>query len=78
MTLMHFFLLHRYKTDLVHYVTPTGDNRISVQHMMRYGVFGEARTDDPNVIAIEVNTSLAQRIFSSDQSLKRFIARPSK
>ncbi len=78
MTLMHFFLLHRYKTDLVHYVTPTGDNRISVQHMMRYGVFREARTDDPNVIAIEVNTSLAQRIFSSDQSLKRFIARPSK
>jgi hypothetical protein len=46
--------------------------------MMRYGVFGEARTDDPNVIAIEVNTSLAPRIFSSDQSLKRFIARPSK
>ena len=78
MTLMHFFLLHRYKTDLVHYVTPTGDNRISVQHMMRYGVFREARTDDPNVIAIEVNTSLAQRIFSSDQSLKRFIVRPSK
>ena len=26
MTLMHFFLLHRYKTDLVHYVTPTDDN----------------------------------------------------
>jgi len=78
MTLMHFFLLHRYKTDLVHYVTPTNDNRISVQHMMDYGVFREARTDDPNVIAIEVNTSRAQRIFTSDRSLKRFIARPSK
>jgi len=78
MTLMHFFLLHRYKTDLVHYVNPTNDNRISVQHMMDYGVFREARTDDPNVIAIEVNTSRAQRIFTSDRSLKRFIARPSK
>ncbi len=77
MTLMHFFLLHRYKTALVHYVTPTDDNRKSVQHMTDYGVFREARTDDPNIIAIEVNTSRTQKIFSTDESLKRFIARPS-
>ena len=76
MTLMHFFLLHRYKTDLVHYVSPTNDNRLSVQHMTHYGVFREARTDDPNIIAIEVNTARAQRIFSTDESLRRFIARP--
>lgn len=78
MTLMHFFLLHRYKTDLVHYVTPTDDNRWSVQRMMHYGVFREARTDDPNVIAIEVDTARTRRIFSSDASLKKFIARPSR
>ena len=78
MTLMHFFLLHRYKTDLVHYVSPTDDNRLSVQRMTHYGVFSEARTDDPNVIAIEVNTSRAQKIFANDQSLKNFIARPPK
>lgn len=78
MTLMHFFLLHRYKTDLVHYVTPTDDNRASVRSMIRYGVFREARTDDPNIIAIEVNTARAQRIFAGDGSLKRFIARPSQ
>ena len=76
MTLMHFFVLHRYKTDLVHYVSPTNDNRLSVQHMTQYGVFREARTDDPNIIAIEVNTARAQRIFSADESLRRFIARP--
>ena len=78
MTLMHFFLLHRYKTDLVHYVSPTDDNRLSVQRMTHYGVFSEARTDDPNVIAIEVHTSRAQKIFANDQSLKNFIARPPK
>ena len=76
MTLMHLFLLHRYKTDLVHYVSPTDDNRISVQHMIGYGVFREARTDDPNIIAIEVNTDRAQKIFANDESLKRFIAKP--
>jgi hypothetical protein len=46
--------------------------------MTQYGVFREARTDDPNIIAIEVNTARGQRIFSTDESLKRFIARPSQ
>ncbi|HWP58594.1 MAG TPA: isocitrate lyase/phosphoenolpyruvate mutase family protein [Candidatus Acidoferrales bacterium] len=76
MTLMHFFLLHRYKTDLVHYVTPTDDNRLSVQRMIDYGVFRQSRTDDPNIIALEVNTARAQKIFASDASVRRFIAKP--
>jgi isocitrate lyase len=79
MTLMHFFLLHRYKTDLVHYVSPSEDNRLSVRRMIQNGVFRGARTDDPNIIAIEVDTARAQKIFANDESLKRFIARqPSK
>jgi len=81
MTLMHFFLLHRYKTDLVHYVTPTDDNRLSVSRMIQNGVFREARTDDPNIIAIGVDTARAQKIFANDESLRRFITnefRPSK
>lgn len=76
MTIMHFFLLHRYKTDMVHYVTPTNDNRLSVHRMIQNGVFKEARTDDPNIIAIEVHTARAQKIFANDESIKRFIARP--
>ena len=75
MTLIHFFLLHRYKADLVHYVRPTADNRLSVQRMIHNGVFREARTDDPNIIAIEVASARAQEIFASEDSLKRFIAR---
>src|SRR5207249_10343132 len=62
MSLMHFFLLHRYKTDLVHYLTPTDDNRLSVRRMIHNGVFREAQTDDPNVFAIEVDTGRAQKI----------------
>jgi isocitrate lyase len=75
MTLMHFFLLHRYKIDLVYYVAPTHDNRMSVQRMMYNGIFRQARTDDPNIIAIEVDTARAQRIFANDESIKRFVAR---
>lgn len=76
MSLMHFFLLHRYKTELVQYVTPSSDNRLSVQRMIHNGVFRSARTDDPHVIAIEVDTVQAQKIFASDESIQRFIARP--
>jgi isocitrate lyase len=76
MTLMHFFLLHRYKTDLVHYVNPSADNRLSVRRMIHNRVFKAARTDDPHIIAIEVDTQRAQKIFASDESIKRFIARP--
>jgi isocitrate/methylisocitrate lyase len=76
MSLMHFFLLHRYKTDLVHYVTPNSDNRLSVQRMIHNGVFRSARTDDPNIIAIEVDTARAQKIFANDDSIKQFIAKP--
>jgi len=76
MSLVHFFLLHRYKTDLVHYVTPNNDNRLSVQRMIHNGVFRSARTDDPNIIAIEVDTARGQKIFANDDSIKRFIAKP--
>jgi len=75
MSLMHFFLLHRYKTDLVHYVTPNSNNRLTVQRMTHNGVFRSARTDDPNIIAIEVDTARAQKIFANDDSIKRFIAK---
>jgi len=78
MSLMHFFLLHRYKTDLVHYLPPTDDNQLSVRRMIHNGVFREARTDDPNVFAIEVDTARAQKIFANDESIKRFIARQSE
>src|ERR1051325_5350023 len=78
MSLMHFYLLHRYKTDLVHYVAPTNDNRVSVRRMIQNGVFREARTDDPNIIAIEVDTARAQQIFANDESIRTFIAQQMK
>jgi hypothetical protein len=46
--------------------------------MIHNGVFRETRTDDPNMIALEVDTARGQRIFSSDESIKKFIARPSR
>jgi len=44
--------------------------------MIQNGVFRGARTDDPNIIAIEVDTARSQKIFANDESLKKFIAQP--
>jgi pheromone shutdown protein TraB len=44
--------------------------------MIQNGVFRAARTDDPNIIAIEVDTARAQKIFANDESIKRFVAKP--
>ena len=78
MTLMHFFLLHRYKIDLVHYVTPTNDNRLSVQRMIQNGVFGQREPTIRILSAIEVDTARGQKIFANDESIRRFIARQFK
>jgi len=43
--------------------------------MIQNGTFRQARTDDPNIIAIEVDRPRTQRNFANDESLKRFIAR---
>ena len=37
MTLIHLFLVHRYKADSVHYVTPTEDNQYQAAKMKAHG-----------------------------------------
>ena len=43
MTLVHLFLVHRYKADSVHYVTPTEDNQYQVAKMKAHGIFREVQ-----------------------------------
>ena len=39
MTLVQLFLIHRYKSDSVHYVTPTEDNQRQTAKMKAHGLF---------------------------------------
>ena len=41
MTLIHLFLMHRYKVDSVHYVTPTEDNQYQAEKMKAQGLYSE-------------------------------------
>jgi isocitrate lyase len=55
MTLVHLFLVHRYKADSVHYVTPTEDNQYQTAKMKSHGIFREVSTEVGQIIVADVN-----------------------
>ena len=44
MTLLHLFLIHRYKAAAIHYLTPTEDNQRQCERMLAYGIFETSTT----------------------------------
>jgi hypothetical protein len=55
MTLMHLYLVHRYKVDSVHYVSPTDDNHHQTANMKDLGIFSEVNTEVGEVIVADVD-----------------------
>ena len=54
-TLLHLFLIHRYRTDFVHYVSPTEDNLMQTKGMMRLGIYESVNTEVGHIIVTKVN-----------------------
>ncbi|MEX1309033.1 MAG: isocitrate lyase/phosphoenolpyruvate mutase family protein, partial [Candidatus Sulfomarinibacteraceae bacterium] len=44
MTIIHLFLIHRYKAESIHYVTPTDDNLAQTRGMAKLGIFSDVNT----------------------------------
>lgn len=59
MTLIHLFLIHRYKAGSVHYVSPTEDNHYQTQKMKHHGIYSDVHSEVGHIIVAEVS---AQRI----------------
>jgi isocitrate lyase len=59
MTLIHLFLVHRYKVHSVHYVSPTEDNRYQTSKMKDQGIFSEVSSEIGDIIVADVD---AERI----------------
>ncbi len=55
MTLIHLYLIHRYKADSAHYVTPTEDNRYQTQKMKSHGIFSDVRDEVGDIIVANVD-----------------------
>jgi isocitrate lyase len=74
MTLVHLFLVHRFKAASVHYVTPTEDNQYQVAKMKSHGIFSEVNTEVGQIIVADVNHQRISEFLAPDQeALRRLI-----
>lgn len=76
MTLIHLWMVHRFKADAVYYVTPTEDNIYQADKMKAHGIFSDVHKDVGEIIVAEVNQARIAELLEPDQAaLKRLIAK---
>jgi isocitrate lyase len=66
MTLIHLFLVHRYRAWAVHYVSPTDDNRYQAQKMKTHGLFSDVHDEVGHVIVADVNEAGVRALLAPD------------
>ena len=78
-TLLHLFLIHRYRTDFVHYVSPTEDNLMQTKGMMRLGIYESVNTEVGHIIVTRVNVDYVKELLNPNRrELKKLIAKKTK
>jgi isocitrate lyase len=67
MTLIHLFLVHRYKAETVHYVSPTEDNQYQTAKMRSHGIFSEVNTEVGQIIVADVDAVRVAELLQPDR-----------
>ena len=78
MTLIHLFLVHRFKADSVHYVTPSDDNQYQASKMRSHGIFREVNTEVGQIIVADVNHERISELLAPDRETLRKLIRKEK
>jgi len=74
MTLVHLFLVHRFRAESVHYVTPSDDNQYQASKMRSHGIFRGVNTDVGQIIVADVNLERISELLAPDRdALMRLI-----
>jgi isocitrate lyase len=68
MTLTHLFLVHRYKSSTVHYVTPTDDNRYQAEKMKAHGLFSNVHDEVGQIIVADVSAENVEALLAPDRA----------
>lgn len=71
MTLIHLWLVHRFKADAVYYVTPTEDNLYQTEKMKSHGIFSEVYQEVGEIIVAEVNKPRIEELLTPDREALR-------
>ncbi|MBI4951999.1 MAG: isocitrate lyase family protein [Myxococcales bacterium] len=66
MTLNQLFLVHRYRIDSVHFVTPTDDNQRQTERMLARGIFSAVNTEVGKIIVADVNKARIAELVQPD------------
>ena len=68
MTLNQLFLLHRYKIDSVHYLTPTEDNHRQTERMKARGIFSAVNDEVGEIVVADVNKERVRQLVEPDHA----------
>jgi isocitrate lyase len=76
MTLIHLWLVNRFKADAVYYVTPTEDNLYQTEKMKSHGIFSEVYPEVGEIIVAEVNKPRIAELLQPDRvALRKLITK---
>jgi isocitrate lyase len=67
MSLVHLWLIHRYKADSVHYVSPTEDNQYQTAKMQSHGIFASVNTEVGQIIVADVDHARVEALLAPDR-----------
>jgi isocitrate/methylisocitrate lyase len=76
MTLIHLWLVNRFRADAVYYVTPTEDNLYQTEKMKSHGIFTEVYPEVGEIIVAEVNKPRIADLLKPDRvALRKLITK---
>jgi isocitrate lyase len=75
MTLVQLYLIHRYKADLVHYVSPNEVNQHQAAKMQAQGLFERVKTEVGEIIVADVDSAQIAKLLAPDRELLRKLIR---
>ncbi len=73
MTLMHLFLIHRYKAKAIHYLAPTDDNRAAAEALTRRGLFSSNHDEVGDIIVADINAVAVANLVKLDSPERQAI-----
>ncbi|OBF25051.1 isocitrate lyase ICL2 [Mycobacterium sp. ACS4331] len=74
MDVIHLWLIHRFKPEIVYYVTPTEDNIYQTEKMKSHGIFSNVYQEVGEIIVADVNQPRIDELLAPDrEALGRLI-----
>ncbi|WNG79803.1 isocitrate lyase ICL2 [Mycobacterium sp. ITM-2016-00316] len=68
MDVIHLWLIHRFKPEIVYYVTPTEDNIYQTEKMKKHGIFSNVYQEVGEIIVADVNQQRIDELLAADRN----------